>query len=109
MKKYRVEFNTTGFYSGQGIFEVLDETAEVEAENANEAIELCIDYFVDNDINAYGGTYDLDAPEYIYDDNGNKDVDAIREQYNNYAWIAQEITVNEHGEIEFGEIEYRED
>lgn len=108
MKKYRVEFNTTGFYSGQGIFEVLDETEEVEAENANEAIELCIDYLVDSDINAYGGTYDFDAPEYIYDDNGNIDVDTIREQYNNYAWIAQEITIDEHGETVFGEIEYRE-
>ena len=43
-KKFRVEFNTTGFYSGQGIWEVLDETAEVEAETAQEAIELVIDW-----------------------------------------------------------------
>lgn len=59
--------------------------------------------------NKQGGTYDFDAPEYIYDDNGNIDVDAIREQYNNYAWIAQEITIDEYGETVFGEIEYRED
>lgn len=109
MKKFRVEFNTTGFYEGQGIFEVLDETAEVEAENANEAIELCIDYMVDTDINAYGGAYYEDAPEYVYNEDGELDADAIREYYNNYAWTAQEITVDEYGDEVFGEIEYRKD
>ena len=43
-KSFRVEFNTTGFYSGQGIFEALDETVSVEADSAQEAIELVIDW-----------------------------------------------------------------
>ena len=47
MKKFRVEFNTTGFIAGQGIWEVLDETVAVEAETAQEAIEYVIDYFVE--------------------------------------------------------------
>lgn len=107
MKKFRVEFNTTGFYSGQGIFECLDETAEVEADNAKEAIELCVDYMVETDVNAFGNVYDADAPEYVYNEDGELDADAIREYYNNFAWIAQEITIDEYGDKVFGEIEYR--
>ncbi|MCR5540076.1 MAG: hypothetical protein K6F71_04475 [Ruminococcus sp.] len=108
MKKYRVEFNTTGFYQGQGVFEVLDETAEVEADNAQEAIECCIDWFVDTDINAYGGTYDADAPEYIYDENGDIDADQIREHYEDMAWIAMEILVDEDGNEYYGDAEYKD-
>ena len=48
-KFYRVEFNTTGYYSGQGIFEVLDETNEIEAETAQEAIELAIEWLEESD------------------------------------------------------------
>lgn len=48
-KFYRVEFNTTGYYSGQGIFEVLDETNEIEAETAQEAIELAIEWLEELD------------------------------------------------------------
>jgi len=44
MKKFRVEFNITGFYSGQGIWEALDDTVAVEAETAQEAIDSVIDW-----------------------------------------------------------------
>lgn len=40
MKKFRVEFNETGYYQGQGVWVCLDETAEVEAETAMQAVEF---------------------------------------------------------------------
>lgn len=39
MTKYRVEFNTTGFISGAGIWVTLDEICEVEAASAMDAID----------------------------------------------------------------------
>ena len=74
-KSYRVEFNTTGFYSGQGIFDVLDETVCVEADTAQEAIELVIDWL------------EVDDPE-------------CRE----YAWRAAERIETEYG-VDLGEYE----
>lgn len=58
-KKFRVEFNTTGFYSGQGVWETLDEITEVDAETAQEAIELTIDW-INGEIIA-----DVDDERYI--------------------------------------------
>lgn len=52
MKKFRVEFNESGFYQGAGIWEVLDETAEVTAESAQQAIECVVDYLLEDDENA---------------------------------------------------------
>lgn len=86
-KMFRVEFNETGFYQGQGIFTVLDETAEITADDAKEAIDLCIDWMVENDI-----------------DYGNIDCDEIRAKYENYAWIAYEII---NGEYDYRKPLYR--
>lgn len=78
-KKYRVEFNTTGFYSGQGVWEVLDETAEIEAETAQEAIEYAIDYFVETgDDREAVEAYAWMACEILTDDNG-------KQMYDEYA------------------------
>ena len=87
---YRVEFNTTGFYSGQGTWDVLDATAEVEAETAQEAIELCIDWMVENDIRY-----------------GEMDVDDIRAEIEEYAWRASEIITDEYG-TSYDNWEYRD-
>lgn len=103
-KKYRVEFNTTGFYSGQGIFETLDEIAEIEAENAQEAIELAIDWMCDAVFNAYSTNED-GAADYMYNDNGEIDYDKIMEHINEYAWRAQEISHDEYGPV-YGDYEY---
>lgn len=105
-KIYRVEFNETGFYSGQGIFETLDEIAEVEAENAQEAIELAIDWMCHTEYDAYSTNED-GAADYMYNDNGEIDYDKIREHIDGYAWSAQEITHDEYGPI-FGDREYRD-
>lgn len=78
-KKYRVEFNTTGFYAGQGVWETLDEICEIEAETAQEAIELAITWFAEND-----------TPE---------------EEAREYAWKAAEIKYDEYGFFN-GEWEY---
>lgn len=78
MKKFRVEFNTTGFYSGQGIWEALDETVEVEAETAQEAIEFVIDWL------------EYDEPECC-----------------EYAWRVAERIETGYG-VELGEWEFKE-
>lgn len=99
MKKYRVEFNTTGFYQGQGVFEVLDETSEVEATNAQEAIESVIEWMIDFEATAYpDDVRDLNAPNYIYNENGEVDRSRIEEHIKSYAWIAKEILYDENGE-----------
>lgn len=90
---YRVEFNETGFYSGQGIFEVL-ETAEVEAATAQEAIELCIDWMIEQ------------AKEYNPDD---KSDDELETMIRNYAWRASEITEDEYGKDYGTHWEFKED
>lgn len=81
---YRVEFNETGFYSGQGVWNVLDETAEIKADNAQEAIELCIDWMIDTALNTNHIDNELDA-------------DKIREEIESYAWRASEIITDEYG------------
>ena len=116
MKKYRVEFNTTGFYAGQGVFETLDEIAEIEAENAQEAIERSIDYMVETERAAYEDLYD-DANDWAYDDDGNVNVDAVRERIEAWAWHACELiydedgnrVYDEYGVPVYGEAEYREE
>lgn len=80
--KYRVEFNDTGFYSGQGIWTVLDETAEVEAENAEEAVELIIDWMIEQGIH--------------YNPN-NQTYEEIEREIKSYAWRAAEIIKDEYG------------
>jgi len=88
MKKFRVEFNETGFYQGQGIWAVLDETDNIEADTAQEAIELVIDWFVENDV-----------------DYGEIDCDEIRTKYEEYAWRAAEII---DGEYDYNNWEFRD-
>lgn len=83
---YRVEFNDTGFYSGQGVWVALDET-EVEAENAQEAIELTIDWMIEEAKN--------------YNPN-NKSDEELETEINGYAWRAAEIIKDEYG-IELGD------
>lgn len=107
LKKYRVEFNTTGFYSGQGVFETLDEIAEVEAENAQEAIELTIDWMIHS-------TYDMwnadeeNAPEGFINADGELDFDRVEDHVREFAWRAQEISHDEYGSV-YGDYEYTED
>ena len=84
-KKFRVEFNTTGFYSGQGVWETLDEIAEVEAETAQEAIELTIDW-INGEIIA-----DVDDERYIAPDD--------------WAWRATEIV---DGEYDYNNWQFRD-
>ena len=116
MKKYRVEFNTTGFYSGQGVFETLDELTEVEAHTAQEAIERSIDYIVETECAAYEDCYD-DACDWAYNDDGSVNVDAVREHIEDWAWYACELiydadgnrAYDEYGTPVYGEAEYREE
>jgi hypothetical protein len=116
MKKYRVEFNTTGFYSGQGVFETLDELTEVEAHTAQEAIECSIDYMVETECAAYEDCYD-DTCDLAYDDDGNVNVDAVRDRIESWAWYACELiydedgnrVYDEYGTPVYGEAEYREE
>lgn len=81
MKKYRVEFNETGYYSGQGIFDTLEEFTNMECESAAEAIEYAVDYMTEND-SRYGET----------------DTETIRKEYEGYAWRAAEIHQTQYGE-----------
>lgn len=92
MKKYRVEFNTTGYYAGQGIFETLDELCGMECENEQEAIECAIDWFTEND-ERFG--------------DGETDVDEIKAEYESYAWRAAEEIETEYG-TEYGEWKFDE-
>jgi len=86
-KTFRVEFNETGYYSGQGIWTALEETTEVKAETAEEAVELIIEWMIDESIQ-----YNPD----------NKTYDQIEKEIRNYAWRAAEEIKNEYG-IELGE------
>ena len=93
MKNYEVSFNAVG------VWETLDETMCVPANNAQEAMELIIDYMIDIDINAYsGGPIDLNAPDYIYNDKNEVDRDQIEQHYRSYGWKAQEIIYTDNGE-----------
>lgn len=78
MKKFRVEFNDTGFYSGAGIWEALDEFCEIEAENASEAIDLAKDYWLENSC----------------------DAEKAEEEVKEFAWRAAEVKHDEYGYLE---------
>lgn len=82
MKKFRVEFNTSGFYKGAGIWETLDEFCDVEANTAQEAIESAIEYMADNEYNAIDNDVDYSIVE-----------NEIRQ----YAWRAAEPKYDENG------------
>ena len=115
VKKYRVEFNMTGFYSGQGTFETLDEIAEIEAENAQQAIECSIDYMVETECAAYEDLYD-ESNDWAYDEDGNVNVDAVRNRIENWAWYACKLIYDEggnrvyddYGTPVYGEAEYKD-
>lgn len=79
---YRVEFNETGYYSGQGVWICLDETAEVEAATAQEAIELCIDWMIEQ------------GKDYNPDDKSDEEIET---EIKSYAWRASEIIEDEYG------------
>lgn len=49
MTKYRIEFNTSGFISGAGIWETLDEICEIEAASAMDAIDDVVDALTSED------------------------------------------------------------
>lgn len=49
MTKYRVEFNTAGFFNGAGIWETLDEICEVTAACAQYAIDDVVDALISED------------------------------------------------------------
>lgn len=88
-KKFRVEFNSTGFYAGQGVWETLDEIAEIDAETAQVAIDYAIDFMVDSD------WLSAESPE------------ALRTVYSNYAWRAAEI-VGSNGEYDYNNWQYKD-
>ena len=75
MKKFRVEFNNTGYYSGAGIWECVDEIGETEAEDAQEAIEIAIAWWAENAI----------------------DFETGENEANNFAWRAAEIEYDSYG------------
>lgn len=81
MRTYRVEFNITGFIYGQGIWECLDETAEVLAENSQEAIESCIEWMTDVD----------------YQSDLSREYDDVKTEISSYAWRASEIKYDDEG------------
>lgn len=80
---FRVEFNTSGFYSGAGIWETVDEIAKIKAENAQEAIEYAIDWFIENSDGDEGCRV--------------------------YAWKASKITVDEYGNKDYNNWEFKEE
>ena len=82
MTKFRTEFNTSGYYSGQGVWIALEELSYIKADTAQEAIEYAIDWFVET------GT-----PE---------------EEARKYAWRAAEVIHDEYGEG-YKEWEYKEE
>ena len=49
MTKYRVEFNKSGFISGAGIWETLDEICEVTAASAQDAIDDVMNALISED------------------------------------------------------------
>lgn len=75
--KYRVEFNTTGFYAGAGIWEVLDETCDIEADSPEEAISLVKAWWIETSddpeaeaekINQWAWAATSDMENYFYED-----------------------------------------
>lgn len=88
MKKFRVEFNDTGFYSGAGIWETLDEYMEIEADNAQEAIDLAKDWWIESISSNYRGD--------DYDDVYEEAVKDTKE----FAWRSSEIRYDEDGFLE---------
>lgn len=48
MDKFRVEFNPSGYYSGQGVWETIDEFSCFEADDELDAIELAKQWWFDN-------------------------------------------------------------
>lgn len=85
-KTYRVEFNTTGFYEGAGIWDTLDELCEIEASDAQEAIELAKEWWIE----------DSDNPEKTED------------EITKYAWRAAENKYDEDGYPEPYEWEFED-
>lgn len=78
MGKYRIEFNTSGFYFGQGVWECIDEFDDVEADSAKEAIELCKDWWIEN----------------------STDVKLATKNVFDFAWRASEIKYDEDGYLD---------
>lgn len=78
MKKFRVEFNETGYYNSEQIWETLDEICEIEADDAQEAIEFAKDYWRES----------------------SDDAEKAEEEINDYAWRAAEIKCDEDGDLE---------
>lgn len=85
MGKYRIEFNTSGFYYGQGVWECIDEFDDVEADSIEEAIELAKDWWIEN----------ADDP-----DIGLADVA-------DFAWRASEIKYDEDGCLDEYDWQYK--
>lgn len=75
MKKFRVEFNTSGFYYGAGVWECIDEFDDIEAENVPEAIDLAKTWYLEN----------------------SADIEEAERDVENFAWRGSEITYDEDG------------
>lgn len=78
---YRVEFNDSGFYASQGIWTCLDGLTAVKADDPQEAIELAIDWLIDEQI------------QY-----GDQDHETAEKQVKSYAWRAAAVINEKTGE-----------
>lgn len=81
-KTFRVEFNETGFYSGAGIWDTIDEFVEMEADSAAEAIECAAEYMIESMLNN-----ELEDHDY----------DEVKKSVYGWAWRAAENIVDEDG------------
>lgn len=72
---YRVEFNESGLYDRNGIWNTIDEIAEINADSEEEAVDFAKEWYLDN-------SFDREEAE---------------KEISEYAWRASEITVDEYG------------
>lgn len=86
MKKFNVEF----WVDENQIWDGYDEFYHMEADSAEEAIDLAIDWSVEHDIRY-----------------GDVDVDIIRAECDNMIWRAAEVLTDEDGYVYLGEWEVR--
>lgn len=84
MKKFTVEF----YVEDNQIWVGYDEFYNMEADSAEEAIELAIEWSIEHDIRY-----------------GDVDVDIIRAEYEDMRWRAAELVTEEDGYIVVGEWE----
>lgn len=75
LKKFRVEFNNTGYYSGAGIWDTVDEISAIPADSEEEAVEFAKEWWIDFSF----------------------DCEQAKKETSEYAWRASEIKYDEDG------------